>query len=402
MSNTTIKIVIGNKLLSDGKVGIYLRITKNRKKKEYHLGRKCFKENFLNGSVTKKEKNYKILNHIITVKKNEAYDIINDFDKNGINFSLVDFDKKFRKIENIPMNVYLFLDEYEKELKDSKRLGTARTIKDLHRTLNKFHPENLSFEKITPGFLEKFEVFMRARGNTDGGIAVRMRELRSIINTAIRREILDEKFYPFKKYKISKLKSSGNKRALSEEEFIKFRDVDLSERPDLIEAHDYFMFSFYARGINFIDIMKLKWTDINGDRIKYRRSKTKRDFNIEVTEQLKQILDKYRHREDKFTFVFPILLNDGLTDQQIAYRKQKVITRCNEKLKKIGEIVGFKQSITTYVARHSYATILKNRGASTEMISESMGHSNINVTMSYLKDFDVKTLDEGNRIISDL
>ncbi|SFN42064.1 Site-specific recombinase XerD [Algoriella xinjiangensis] len=402
MSNTTLKVVIGNKLLSDGKVGIYLRISKNRKKKEFHLGKRCFKDNFQNGAVTKKEKDYKVLNHLINLKLNEAYDIITSFELKGINFSLEDFEKAFRRIEPVSIDVYQFLDEYENELKVSKRLGTARTIKDLHRTLKKFHIDVLQFEKITPGFLEKFEVFMRARGNTDGGIAVRMRELRSIVNTAIRREILEEQYYPFKKYKISKLKSSGNKRALSEDEYIKFKGANLTERPDLIEAYDYFMFSFYARGMNFIDMMKLKWTDINEDRFYYRRSKTKKDFSIKITPQLKIIIDKYRYREDDSIYVFPILLKDGLTDEQIAYRKQKVITRCNEKLKSIGELVGIKQTITTYVARHTYATIMKNRGAKTEIISESMGHSSINVTMSYLKDFDNQTLDVGNEIISDL
>ncbi|MGV0939988.1 tyrosine-type recombinase/integrase [Empedobacter sp. ULE_I140] len=402
MSNTTVNVVIGNKLLSDGKVGIYLRITKNRKKKEFHLGKKCFKENFQNGLLTKKEKDYKIINQIISTRVNEAYSIINKLELEGNNFTLDDFTRLYRKDEKADLDVYQFIDDYIIELKISKRLGTAKTIIDLRRTLFKFHPNNLPFKSISPGFLEKFEVFMRSRGNTDGGIGVRMRELRSIVNTAIRRDLMEEKDYPFKKYKISKLKSSGNKRALSEQEFIAFRDVNLSNRPDLIEAYDYFMFSFYTRGMNFIDIMKLKWTDINDGRIIYRRSKTKRDFNIEITDQVKLILDKYRIRQNESEYIFPIILKHGLTEEQIVLRKQKVITRCNKKLKIIGELLGINQTITTYVARHTYATIMKNRGASTEIISESMGHSSVQVTMSYLKDFDNQALDEGNSIISDL
>ena len=266
----------------------------------------------------------------------------------------------------------------------------------------KFAGDTIFFENITPEFLEKWETSMRARGNENGGIAFKMRELRAIFNTAIRRKLISREIYPFQEYKISKLKAKKNKRALSLEDFKKLKEVDLSERPDLIDAYHYFMFSVYTRGMNFVDMMKLKWTDIQDNRIYYTRSKTKGQFNIEVTEKVQELLDYYKAQERDTEYVFPILLKDDLTPTQIAHRKHKVLGRCNRNLKEIAQLAGIDKKLTTYVARHSFATLLRQMGTSTDKISELMGHSDVQITMTYLKEFDNDILDKENRKLLDI
>lgn len=162
------------------------------------------------------------------------------------------------------------------------------------------------------------------------------------------------------------------------------------------------MFSFYTRGMNFIDMMLLKKADIIGDRISYIRSKTKGKFNIEILSKVREIIDFYKDKTENTKYVFPILLSDVMTPQQIEYRKSKVLSRYNRKLKEIGKLVCIEKELTSYVARHSFATILKQKGTSTDVISELMGHADVQITKTYLKEFDSAELDSANRQLLDI
>lgn len=404
MTNSNIKIVIGGKPMSNGFYGVYLRITKNRKKKEISLGIRCLKEHFEGEQLTKKHKNHRVENELLLKFKARALTIIREYQLAGYDFTLEEFDEKFRGNEK-PIekpNLLAFFNEIVNELITSNRLGNAKAYKDTQDALIKFAGDTIFFENITPEFLEKWETSMRARGNENGGIAFKMRELRAIFNTAIRRKLISREIYPFQEYKISKLKAKKNKRALSLEDFKKLKEVDLSERPDLIDAYHYFMFSVYTRGMNFVDMMRLKWTDIQDNRIYYTRSKTKGQFNIEVTEKVQELLDYYKAQERDTEYVFPILLKDDLTPTQIAHRKHKVLGRCNRNLKEIAQLAGIDKKLTTYVARHSFATLLRQMGTSTDKISELMGHSDVQITMTYLKEFDNDILDKENRKLLDI
>lgn len=116
----------------------------------------------------------------------------------------------------------------------------------------------MAFDHITPEFLEKYEAWLRSNGGTGGGIGVKMRRIRAIFNTAIKRGRIKEELYPFKVYKVSKLKFNGIKKALKLEEIHNIAELDLDQNPALIDTCNYFLFSFYTRGMNFADMMTLK------------------------------------------------------------------------------------------------------------------------------------------------
>lgn len=401
--NITMKYVLDSKPLSDGRHSIYLRLIKDRKRKNINVGIRCKQKHFQNEELSKQHSGYKLDNALLLSLKNKALKIIRDFQVENHNFTLEEFEKKFRgKEENQKINVLLFFDEIIEELETSGRIGNAKAYRETKEALKKFSGDKILFQDITPAFLEKFEANMRSLGNENGGIAFKMRELRALFNKAISRKIISRELYPFNEYKIAKLKTNPNKRALSIEDFKKIKEVDLSERPDLLEAYNYFMFSFYARGINFVDILKLKWSNIQDGRIYYTRSKTKGQFSIEITEKVQEILNYYKTQNRPTEYVFPILLKEDLTPKQIENRRHKVLGRFNRKLQEIAKIAGVEKRITSYVARHSFATILKQMGTSTDVISELMGHSDVQVTISYLKDFDDEVLDNANRKLLDL
>lgn len=403
MIKATVKMMLDGKPLSNGNYAVYLRILKDRKQKKISLGLHCKEENFINESFTKQHPNYQLENEMLLKLKSRALEIIRNYQVSQTDFTLVEFEESFRGIKKeTEIKVFDFFDEIIDEMNRSGRIGNAQAYKDTKDSLLKFSNNKIVFKDITPTFLEKYEVFLRENGNKNGGIAFKMRELRAIFNKARKRNIIPKDLYPFEEYKISKLKTESRKIALSLEEYKKIKNVDLSNNPELIEAYNYFMFSIYTRGMNFKDMMTLKWSDIQNNRIFYVRSKTKGKLNFEIIPPVQEILDFYKSQNRSTDYVFPILLKDDLTPIQIANRHHKVLRRYNSKLKKIAQLVGINKMPTSYVARHSFATILKMSGTSIEKISEMMGHTDVSITITYLKEFSNEDLDIENRKFIDL
>ena len=215
---------------------------------------------------------------------------------------------------------------------------------------------------------------------------------------AIQRNIVKKEFYPFDSYKISKLKGKGIKRALDINEVQSIINMNMSKHPHLLNSRNYFVFSFYARGMNFADMMKLKWSDIAADKIAYKRSKTKNNFIIKILPPVKEILEYYDKIKNTI-YVFPILLKENMTPSQIENRKSKTLKKYNKDLKEIAKVCGISKNISSYVARHSFANCLKQKGVATDIISESMGHQNLAITQAYLKELDSAVLDEACELL---
>lgn len=394
----SIKILLRNKSNSEGQFPVVLKIIKDRKVKVITLGISCLEKDWdkANGQFKRSEKNYMQRNRAILKKKEEALKIIDDFFLEDIDFTLNQFEVKFRGRKSSKITVSEFWKEKVSDLNTAGRTGNARAYKDVYNSFFKFQKnKNLVFREITPTLLDKYETYLRSRGNNDGGIGVKMRELRALFNDAIRKGVVDEKYYPFKIYKISKLKSKGLKKALTRDEMKLMETLNTEEYPHLLNTKHYMIFSYYLGGMNFVDMMKLKWENVQGDRIQYVRSKTKGRFSVKILKPVKQILDYYKTQNRATEYVLPIILKDNLTPKQIEYRKHKTLSQFNKELKEIAEIQGVTQNVTSYVIRHSFATNLKYAGISTDLIGESMGHHDVSVTKAYLKEFEDETIDDA-------
>lgn len=403
MIKASIKLVLDGKPLSNGNYAVYLRILKDRKKKNISLGLQSQAKNFINESFSKQHPNHQIENEILLKFKTRAFEVIREFQLNQVDFSLEEFEQIFKgRKKDKELTVIDFFNEIIDEMTRAGRIANAKAYQDTKESIIKFNGEKIRFKDITPTYLEKYEVFLRETGSKNGGIAFRMRELRAIFNKARNRKVIPKEPYPFEDYKISKLKPESKKIALTLEEYKRIKDADLNEHPNLIEAYHYFLFSIYTRGMNFQDMMMLKWSDIRNGRIYYTRSKTKGKINLEIIKPTQDIIDYYRSQNRPSQYVFPILLHDDLTQQQIANRKHKVLRRYNQKLKEIAKLVGVNKNLSSYVARHSFATILKMSGTPIEKISEMMGHSDVSITIAYLKEFSNEDLDAENRKFNDL
>lgn len=395
-----IKIIIRKKRLSNGEYPVYLRVTKDRKSKYFKTIFNVLENewDFISGRFKKSNPNYIQNNRLLLKIQERAYKLLTELELEKEEFSLEDFEKRFRVEKNSHKNnFFVFWQEVIKEMEASGRAGNARANRDSYRSLKLFNrSERLKFQEVTPAFLSKYEVFLRARGGSDGGIGVRMRAIRAVYNRAIDRNVIKSTFYPFRSYKISRLKSKGQKRALTIEQVQSIIKMDINSYPHLVDSRNYFIFSFYTRGMNFTDMMKLEWKNIKGDRIFYTRSKTKGNFIVKILPPVEDILDYYRAAANGTKYVFPILLKNNLSPQQIEDRKSKTLKRFNKDLKEIGAICEIDRKITSYVARHSFANCLKQKGIATDIISESMGHTNLTVTQAYLKELDSSLLDEAS------
>lgn len=391
-----ITILIRSKKLANGEHPIVLRITKDKKSKIISLGISCLKSQWRSGEISKKNPTASVKNRIILKQKQKALKIIDDFNLDEVDFTLNQFEEKFRGKKSSNITVSDFWKEKISDLNEAGRTGNARAYKDVYTSFFKFNKnKNLVFREITPTVLDKYETYLRSKKNTDGGIGLKMREIRALYNDAIKKGLVDEKYYPFKVYKISKLKGKGVKKAISRDEMKLMEALDTEKYPHLVDTRNYMAFSYYMGGMNFIDMMKLKWGNIQGDRILYIRSKTKGRFTVKMVEPVMKIIAYYKSQNRLTDFVFPILLKENLTPIQIENRKHKTLRKFNKQLKEIAKIQGVQQNVTSYVIRHSYATNLKFAGISSDLIGQSMGHSDVSVTNSYLKDFEDTVIDDA-------
>lgn len=223
-------------------------------------------------------------------------------------------------------------------------------------------------------------------------IGIRFRTLRAIYNVAIEEDAVSQDCYPFKKFKVARLHQDTIKRALTKtdiERILSYKSTNRYMRFPI----DIFAFTYYCGGINFIDIANLTQANIMEDRLIYKRHKTGKLIKIPLQPQAIELIKKYHSKESPY--LFPILSDFHETEIQKANRIHKVITKVNKRLKEIGEELNLPIPLTTYVARHSQATVMKKAGVSTAVIREIMGHSSERVTQIYLDSFDNEQIDEA-------
>ena len=401
--SVSIKLLLKNKKMQDQTYPIILQLLKDGKSKVFTTGISCLKEEWDGIQLKKNHPNYQKRNLILSGLKQKALKIIDEYMAEEMDFSMMDFENKYKSDRvNSKVTVYEHFQDIIERMKKSNRLGNARSFRDTCRSFFNFEIDNnLSFRNLNVNKLENYEAYLRSRNNQDSGIAFKMRAIRAVYNSAIRNGIVKKEEYPFEKYKISKLKGVGIKRALSRSEIKSILDVDITERPDLIDTKNYFIVSYFARGINWTDLIRLKKTDIQGEYILYMRSKTKKRFMVKILPPVQKVLDYYLNKGHNTSYLFPVILSDELSPLQIENRKHKTLKKFNKELKELAKLANVAKNVCSYTLRHSYATNLKQLGVSTEKISESLGHSNVDITNSYLKDFETEEIDLANEKLLD-
>ena len=282
---------------------------------------------------------------------------------------------------------------YIQNLKKENRIRYTGMFEVSYSSFIKFNKHlDIPFSDIDATWLKRYELWMKEQNLSVSTISTRIRHLRAVFNLAIAEHSIKNDCYPFHSYKVSKLYKQTAKRAISKKEVLKIMQYQ-GDTPMECLAIDVFVFSYLNAGINFIDIAKLKRSNIVESQLIYNREKTKKLINVPLQQKAMEIIAKYEN--DKSPYLFPILTPFHKTEIQIANRLHKVLAKINKHLKEIGKKLKLPIPLTTYVARHSYATVLKRAGVSTSIISESLGHGLVKITQVYLDSFDNSQINDA-------
>jgi integrase len=400
MKPSTKILLVERRAKMNGKYPVKLQIIFQRTMKQYPTGIDLSPEEFnyvMNHSSVKSG-----LSALQKRSANEARIILNAFynKANEIitrieDFSFELFERKMNQKKLALTDVFQYYEERIRVLREKERIGTAETYQNSLSNLKLYRPK-LTFKDITVEFLEGFEAWMLKRGRSVTTVGVNLRPLRAILNEAIADGIISrESNYPFGKHLYQIPAARNIKKALSREELsliFNFKGLTGTWQE---KARDYFVFSYLGNGINMKDIALLKNGNIEGEFIRFVRAKTQHThrtatppISILISTELQAIINRQRNVDrNPNAYLFPVL-TDGL-DAHIKAACVKQFTRnVNENLKRIAQELGIDKNVTTYFARHSFATTLKRSGANIAMISEFLGHTSIKTTSAYLDSFD--------------
>ena len=255
---------------------------------------------------------------------------------------------------------------------------------------------DIPFSEIDVDWLKRYEKWLRSKNNKDTTISLLFRTLRSTYNKAIKVKCARKSDYPFDEYKINKFDTRTQKRAISKTDVLKFMQDVESNQPYAQLSKDVFVFSYFCGGINFTDIAQLTTLNIVEGRLHYVRQKTGKQVKIGIPYEAMAIIKKYESESQGY--LFPILDKKiHKTPMQKQNRIHKILAKVNKNLKMLSEQLGVNGNITTYVARHSFASVLKKSGVNIALISEALGHSDLGTTQIYLDSFDNEQMDEAMR-----
>lgn len=399
--SVTLSIILRkDKEKSNGECPLMFCISKNRKRSYISLGISIMAEYWDAQSEKPKPKcpNRLLIENIIENKKSEYREHILILQNEGKDFTSETLRDSVED-PTILKTVWELYDDHINEVKKRKPKAANAFAGSRNSLRNFYGDRDLLFSDVDVRFLKRYEEWMRQQNLKETSMSAYLGAFRTLFNLAIEEKIVKRDFYPFNEYKISQFNTATQKRAITKEELHLIRALELESESKVWEARQYFVFMYFGQGINFNDMALLKWSDLHNDRVRYIRSKTGQHINFKLSEFPKLIIESFRPQTGDMidNYIFPILdKKEHLTPIQIDNRLHKVLGQINKNLKEIGEKLKLSVNLTTYVARHTYATVLNHSGADITKISQALGHTNLKTTQIYLKSFGDDDIDRMN------
>lgn len=295
------------------------------------------------------------------------------------------------------LKVVEFMTQVVDGLQMEGSFGTAHVYKSsLNAIISYYGNRDFTFHEITPEWLKGFEIHLRSRGCSWNTVSTYLRTFRAVYNRAV-----DSHFAPYVPHLFRTVYTgtrADRKRSLGMEDMKKvFTKMQTSAvSPNMQRVRELFILMFLLRGLPFVDLAYLRKSDLHDNVITYRRRKTGRPLAVTLTPEAMEILKKYMSRDSSSPYLFPILSNREGTKE--AYREYQLALRnFNRQLMLLGEILGLGDRLSSYTARHTWATTAYYCEIHPGIISEAMGHSSITVTETYLKPFRNKKIDDANQ-----
>ena len=388
--------------ISENKEGtIYYQIIQNRVIRQLKTGYRLFMHEWNEGSNAVINTNNSRQNYLQSIEERIDWDIkrlksiINQLENKRVKYTADDIISTFQRQAN-EQSLFNFMQGVIAQL---QQMGKQRTSETYRATLRSFmhfrENKDILLEDIDSDTMLMYEAYLRNRGLTKNTSSFYMRILRAVYNRAVEKDLTINR-NPFKHVYTGIDKTV--KRAIPLKAIKQIKNLDLSLQPSLDFARDMFLFSFYTRGMSFIDMAYLKKKDLSNGILSYRRRKTGQQLFIRWEKCMQEIVDKY-NTDYCSPYLLPILKYPY--DNRSQYKN--VLFRTNKYLKEVANMAGISIPLTLYVARHSWASIAKSKNIPVSVISEGMGHDSEMTTQIYLASLDNAVVDRANaQILKDL
>jgi integrase len=366
---------------------IKIRVTYARDRKYYSTGKSLSVLEWEKLPITK-NRTYSEIKTDIQSSFDKVKQIVQVLESEG-NFSFNSLNNRLGKCLNDSLNTAFKakIQTLEKE----GRAGTQVYYNCALTSIEKFGGENIQFSAVNEDWLKQYEKYMLDQGRTYTTIGMYLRAIRALMNDAKRNDALKESQYPFGKGKYEIPTGFGRKLALTLPQIKSI--VQYTGNPVTEKYRDLWFFSYLCNGINFTDLIQLKYSNIQNGEISYLRAKTirtsklKKEVRAILTPEIEMIIKKWgNHKIRPDQYIFPYLSGKE-SQMEIRAKAQDIIHRTNDRLKEIGNELKI-ENLSTYSARHSFATVLKRSGANIAFISESLGHADQKTTENYLASFE--------------
>ena len=402
---TSVKLMLNkSRILNNGSYPLVFQVIHNRRKKLLYTGYRMKEEVFdeLEGKImngvgsTFTATEVVKMNRELRKMRNRIDTRIRQLERTREEFTVEDILAQSAFGTGKPQFYLLrYINAQIERKQELKKVGMAAAYKSTRSSLAKFISRpDVRMSEVDSAFVRRYEDFLYSNGSSGNTVSYYLRNLRSLYNQAVADGYHPRGEYPFAKAQTRPAKTV--KRALSRTDMQNLADLNLENEPELEFTRDLYLFSFYAQGMAFVDIVLLKEADICNGVLTYSRHKSKQLIRIAVTPQMQGLIDKYKTENE---YLFPIISGEYASGYQ-QYRL--ALGRINRHLKKIAVVADIKVPLTTYTARHTWATLARDYGAPISVISAGLGHTSEEMTRVYLKDFDVSMLNQVNSIVTNL
>lgn len=394
----SVKVVLYPRAKKDGTYPLALRITKDRKSSYIFLEYSVKKEQWIadKEQVKSSHPNSKRLNNFLLKKKAEASDKSIEAETVKDDVSVRAIKKKIKPVTGATFAPQAEL--YLIRLKSAGNFNVYAAEKPRVKIFKKFVGGDIAFSDITAGLLERFKLYLKSdRGASPRTVMNYLICIRAVFNQAIKEEVLDKKYYPFGGDNGINIKlPESTKIGISLEDVTKLETVELTN-PTHDHARNLWLTSYYFAGMRISDVLRLKWSDFQNERLHYTMGKNNKVGSLKLPEKVQRILEKYEpQKTSPDDLVFPNLKGIDLNDSFLVKKKiSYAVNRCNKVLQEyITPIAKIEGKLTTHVARHTFATLAGDK-VPLQMLQKLYRHSDVRTTMGYQSAFIYKDADEA-------
>lgn len=394
----SLKIVLRKKANKDGTFPLAIRITKDRVSSFMHIGHSINENQWdsVNQRVKKNHPNSARLNNLLIAKKAETSDKLLELQtqKNDVSSRAIRNRLSAGKYATFLKQAEIYLEGLKQHGKFNRLSADKSRVERIRDFLD---ASDITFAEMNTTFLKRFMAWLKGeKGVSDRTVANYLVMIRTIFNQAIAANIVDRKYYPFGKGKIVIRFPDSLKIGLTPEEVKAIEDLELPQGSILNHARNLWLFSFYFAGMRISDVLRLKWSDFQNDRLYYAMGKNDKGGSLKVPEKALAILNYYKRENPVHNLVFPDLENveDITKTYDVQRRINQKLSKIDKALPNVAKEAKITKKLTMHIARHTFGNISGEK-IPIQMLQKLYRHTSITTTIGYQANFIHKSADEA-------